>query len=200
MHVLMSCYWDRQLLYQEWQWCLLLHDGHVQAFDLVKWSVVFVKLINTNISSIFIRIVLFIYVFQSVNVRWNGSFWDNFSISNGWKQGMVLSAIFYCCYCSGLFQFLEQRRSDYWVKKDYMGVCAYSNDNLRLAPSLDSLQEELKTSGEYPVSRNLEFGTNPNPRLSKTGNLSFLRKDRPLDRQMVLCGNFLPWEYSGKYW
>ena len=85
------------------------------------------------------------------------------------------------------------------MNSNYMGICGYSDDNLLLAPSLDSLQEMLKTCEEYAASHNLHFSTHPNPRLSKTRTLAFLRKDRPLERQMMLCGNFLPWEDSGKH-
>ena len=109
-----------------------------KAFNLVKWSDIFVELIDRGLSTTFIRLLLFMYVFQSVNVRWNNSFSEHFSITNGCKQGMVLSAIFYCCYCSGLFQLLEQQRSGCRVNSDYLGICGYSDDNLLPAPTLDN--------------------------------------------------------------
>ena len=110
-----------------------------------------------------------------------------------------MSAIFYCCYCSGLFQLLEQRRSGCWVNSDYLGICGYSDDNLLLAPSLDALQEMLVTCEEYAASHNLQFSTNSDPRKSKTRTLAFLRKPGLPDRRMKLCGNFLPWEKTGKH-
>ena len=112
---------------------------------------------------------------------------------------MVLSAIFYCCYCSGLFQLLEQRRTGCWVNNDYMGIAGYSDDNLLMAPSLDALQDMLATCEEYAVSHNLKFSTDPIPRKSKTRCLAFQRKARTPDRRMKLCDNFLPWENSGKH-
>ena len=81
-----------------------------KAFDLVKWSVIFTKLINRNLSAIFIRLLLFMCVFQSVNVRWNGKFSDHFSITNGCKQGMVLSAIFTAA--------IVRASSSFWNKEE----------------------------------------------------------------------------------
>ena len=55
------------------------------------------------------------------------------------------------------------------------------------------------TCEEYAASHNLKFSTDPVASKSKTRCLAFLVKDRPLDRKMKLCGNFLPWENSGKH-
>ena len=71
-----------------------------KVFDMVKFSTLFTKLINLNLSKIFIRLLIAMYVNQSTNVRWNGIFSDIFPISNGVKQGMILSALCYCLYCS----------------------------------------------------------------------------------------------------
>ena len=80
------------------------------------------KLIALNLSKIFIRLLIVMYVNQSTNVRWNGVFSDIFPISNGVKQGMILSALFYCLYCSSLFTLLKQRRSGCWLNSDYLGI------------------------------------------------------------------------------
>ena len=71
--------------------------------------------------------------------------------------------------------------------------------NLLLAPSLDALQEMLKTCEEYAAVHNLKFSTDPIAKRSKTRCLAFLQKDRVLKRKMKLCGNYLPWENSGKH-
>ena len=157
---------------------------------MVKFSVLFKKLIDRNLSAIFLRLLLFMYVNQSVNVRWNNKFSESFSLSNGCKQGMVLSAIFYCCYCSGLFVLLEQRKAGCWVNQDYLGIVGYSDDNLLLAPSLDALQELLQTCEEYAAVHNLKFSTDPIAKRSQTRCLAFLQKDRVLKRKMKLCESY----------
>ena len=45
----------------------------IKAFDLVKHSLLFRKLMKAGLPLIFIRMLLFIYIMQSANVRWNGT-------------------------------------------------------------------------------------------------------------------------------
>ena len=57
-----------------------------KAFDMVKHSLLFKKMIKSGLSLIFIRLLIFIYTLQSANVRWNGEISDFFSLKNGLKQ------------------------------------------------------------------------------------------------------------------
>ena len=63
----------------------------LKAFELVRLSLLFKKLIKSGLSLIFVRLLLFIYVNQYANVRWNGKFSSIFNIRNGVRQGAVLS-------------------------------------------------------------------------------------------------------------
>ena len=106
-------------------------------------------MVSSGLSLIFIRILIFIYALQSANVRWNGSVSDFFSLSNGVKQGGVLSAILYCFYCNDLFKQLREMKSGCWINGEYMGILGYSDDNLLIAPSRCSLQSMLSVCEEY---------------------------------------------------
>ena len=131
-------------------------------------------------------------------MRWNNDFSEKFALSNGVKQGMVLSALFYCIYMSGLFEKLKERRTGCWVNSDYLGILGYSDDNILLSPSLEGLQDMLTTCEEYAKIHNLKFSTNPVASKSKTHCIAFLKPVRTL-RKMKLCGNDLPWESNGKH-
>ena len=113
-------------------------------------------------------------------------------MTNGCRQGAIVSAIAYCFYCEGLFALLKRRRAGCWVKSTYCGIFGYSDDNWALAPSLDSLQRILVTCQEYAASHNLKFSTDPNPNKCKTKCLAFLKIPRKLPK-LLLCGNELPW-------
>ena len=112
-----------------------------KAFDLVKHSLLFRKLIKTGLSLIFVRMLLFIYVMQSANVKWNGEVSTMFSLANGVRQGGVISAILYCFYVNDLFRILRQRSAGCWVNGYFHGIFGYSDDNFLLAPSLAALQD-----------------------------------------------------------
>ena len=66
-----------------------------KAFDMVKHSLLFKKMITAGLSVIFVSLLLFIYMNQYANVRWNGSFSSVFSVKNGGRQGAILSGILF---------------------------------------------------------------------------------------------------------
>ena len=74
-----------------------------KAFDTVKHSTLFNKLLERGIPKSYVRLLLVMYMTQSANVRWNGNLSKQFPITNGVKQGAVLSAILFCVYINGLF-------------------------------------------------------------------------------------------------
>ena len=173
--------------------CLM---NKTNAFDLVRHSLLFKKLVAAGLSVIFVRLLLFIYMNQYANVRWNGSLSDIFSIKNGVRQGAILSGILYCFYTNDLFTILRRKRTGCWVNNVFMGIFGYSDDNLLVAPSKDSLQEMLKTCEEYASEHNLKFSTHINPTKCKTKCMAFLFKQR--DPGVIeLCGNPLPWVPGG---
>ena len=143
-----------------------------KAFNLVKHSLLFRKLLSAGLPPIFIRVLLFIYTMQYANVRWNGEVSDTFLLSNGVRQGAILSAILYCFYVNDLFKILRNRRAGCWVNHNYT-IIGYSDDSFLLAPSLSALQEMLRTCQEYAESHNLKFSTGPNPVKCKTKCMAF---------------------------
>ena len=92
------------------------------AFDLTLNSLLFRKMNAKGFPAVFIRLFIFIYMNQTANVRWNGKLSDEFPMTNGCRQGAVLSAIAYCFYCENLFALLKQRRAGCWVMGSYHGI------------------------------------------------------------------------------
>jgi hypothetical protein len=163
-----------------------------KAFDLVKHSILFKKVWKKGLSVIFVRLLLFIYMMQFANVKWNGEVSSWFALSNGVRQGGVISAILYCFYVNDLFTLLRRCGEGCWVQGYFCGIYGYSDDNFLLAPSLHALQCMLDTCEEYAESHNLRFSTDPDPIKCKTKCLAFISKKREL-QNMMLCGHPLPW-------
>ena len=67
-----------------------------KAFDMVRHSVLFGKMMNQKFSAIFTRLLTRMYTLQYAYVCWNGQRSRRFKTNNGVKQGAVLSAILYC--------------------------------------------------------------------------------------------------------
>ena len=69
-----------------------------KAFDTVRHSVLFEKLLAQGLPCIIVRYMLITYRLQQANVKWNNEVSEFFKIRNGVKQGAVLSAVLYCIY------------------------------------------------------------------------------------------------------
>ena len=64
-----------------------------KAFDMVNWCELYSTLRKRNINPLILRLMLNIYKTQKCNVLWNGEKSKNFKVSNGVRQGAVISAI-----------------------------------------------------------------------------------------------------------
>ena len=170
----------------------------IKAFDLVRHSTLFQKLLDKNMSRIFLRLLIVMYRLQYAQVKWNGQLSDSFRLSNVCKQGAVLSGILYNFYVNGLFQRLRDRKSGCWIDLYYIGMVGYADDDWLLAPSQQALQDMLQTCEEYNLEHGLQFSTDVRPEKSKTKCIAFLEKERCL-KPLTLCGNDLPWVKSGKH-
>ena len=103
------------------------------------------KLIERNVPAIYIRLLLVMYKSQSAKVKWNRDMSDSFSISNGVKQGAVLSAILFCIYINDLINELRKNREGCWVNGGYVGILVYADDIALLSPTIDGLQNMIDT-------------------------------------------------------
>ena len=169
-----------------------------KAFDTVQHSQLFRKLLEQGMPAIVVRYVLVSYKYQKANVRWNGKESRFFDIGNGVKQGAILSAILYCVYTNGIFQQMRKNKIGCFMGGSYAGILGYADDLYLMSPTLDGLQKMLNVCETYAETHNLRFSTNENPAKSKTKCMAYLHKDREL-RELILCGNKLPWVDKGKH-
>ena len=152
--------------------CLM---DNTKAFDKVQYSVLFTKLLQTSLPVVYTRVLLFIYVNQKANIRWNNKVTGFFKIRNGVRQGAILSGILYCFYTTKLVEALEDNGYGCWVNGEFCGVWSYSDDTYLIAPSLEALQNMIKTCEEFADSHSLLYSTDPDPKRCKTKCIAFLK-------------------------
>ena len=169
-----------------------------KAFDTVKHSTLFKKLMGRRIPTIYIRLLMELYSKQNANVKWNGTFSNLFSIKNGVKQGAVLSAIFFCIYIDDIFKILRKKRTGCWIENTFFGILGYADDIMLLSPTLDGLQEMVDTCAEFMNANNLKFSTHPLPTKCKTKCIAFMKKVQLLC-PINLNGDDLPWVSETKH-
>ena len=73
-----------------------------KAFDRVNLLTLFKTLYSSGMCPIYLRLLMKIYEEQNMRIRWNNTVTDCFTISNGVKQGGVLSAILFSLYLDQL--------------------------------------------------------------------------------------------------
>ena len=144
-----------------------------KAFDVCKFSLLFQKMLG-KLSDIFLRIIIYMYVHQFSNVRWNSEVSSSFTISNGVGQGKILAGFAYCFYCHEFFNILQNSGYGCLVKDVYAGVYGYSDDDILLAPSLSALSRMIKLAEQYFSKHGLKFSTDPDPKKSKTKCMAWL--------------------------
>ena len=150
-----------------------------KAFDLVNFSKLFSKLRN-KIGSIFIRLLAYIYVFQSCCAEWCGIKSKSFKVSNGLRQGAVLSPILFSIYIDDLFSELSEAGFGCYINDLFYGILGYADDLVLLSPDLNGLQCMLNISKCYLEKHGLKISVNHiNPKKSKTKCVAFGLKNTP---------------------
>ena len=94
-------------------------------------------------------ILLNMYLNQYLRVRFNNSVSDSFAVSNGVKQGGILSPTLFICYVNGLISRLVDEGVGCKVGLNYTGCVSYADDLILLAPTLSALNEMINISVAY---------------------------------------------------
>ena len=89
------------------------------------------------------RLLLFMYMNQSFAVRWNSHTSEKFSVSNGVKQGGIITPVLYCIYTDNLLEMLNNSGSGCYIGYDFCGAVAYADDLLLLSPAVTGMKRML---------------------------------------------------------
>ena len=82
--------------------CILVFLDASKAFDRVNHFKLFTTLSKRNVLMYIIRIIIFWYTSQTMYVHWNNTMSTGFNVSNGVRQGGILSPYLFCIYVDEL--------------------------------------------------------------------------------------------------
>ena len=167
-----------------------------KAFDSIKHDLLFEKLMS-KVPPLFLRLIIFTYVHQTVYVRWSGVRSNSFTVSNGVRQGAVASPIFFNAYLDDLFIVLEKSGLGCFINDMYYGLLGYADDCALLSPSLEALQKMLIICQDYFDSHGIRISVSDNLSKSKTKCLAFNINVVPAN--ILLYNKPLPWVDSYKH-
>ena len=98
-----------------------------------------------------IRCLILMYQEQVGWVRWGKVRSEPFNITNGTRQGSVMSPILWAVYCDPLIKRLRNLGLGAHVAGLFMGVSCFADDVILIAPSYQAMQimlEEVETIAE----------------------------------------------------
>ena len=105
-----------------------------KAFDLVDHGMLFDKLLTRGLPVSIVRFLSSWYYAQQMCVRWNSSVSDSFHVSNGVRQGGVLSPMLFAVYVDSLLEMLEASGVGCYSGGCFIGAVCYADDIVLLAP------------------------------------------------------------------
>ena len=88
----------------------------------------FREMIQIKIPPLTIRLIMEMYEKQSMAERWNNEYSDSFGVSNGVKQGGVLSPKLFCIYIDNLLVSLKNNDIGCHVGSHFCGAFGYADD------------------------------------------------------------------------
>ena len=92
-----------------------------------------------------------------MQVRFGTAMSSHFSISNGVKQGGVLSPILFTIYIDNLIIQLRKFNIGCKIGNSFLGVFGYADDLTLLCPSLAGLKQMLNVCEDYAKEYNILF-------------------------------------------
>ena len=128
-----------------------------KAFDRVSYCKLFRLLIDRGVCPVYCRFLLNMYLNQKLCVRWENTHSDKFGVSNGVKQGGVISPILFCIYIDGLLHELKNSDVGCYMGNAYAGAFGYADDIKLLAPSVNALRVMIRICENYAKRFNILF-------------------------------------------
>ena len=157
-----------------------------KAFDKVHYGKLFKLLIDRSMPSLIVRLLLDSYTRQQLCVSWDSSISRYFNVSNGVKQGGVISPILFIVYFDELIVLLRNSGFGCHVGTQFVGALGYADDLTLICPSLNSLNHMLSICTDFAKQYNIVFNA------KKTMGIKF---GAPVSQQdsVYLNDNIIQW-------
>ena len=129
------------------------------AFDRVKHSLLFRKLVKHGAPGYIVRILVYWYSHQTMSVRWAGALSSKFSVTNGVRQGGILSPYLFNVYMDDLSGALNQCQSGCISGNSVINHLMYADDLVVVCPSAAGMSKLLKACEDYGVDHDIKYNS-----------------------------------------
>ena len=128
-----------------------------KAFDRVDYIKLFNKLLDRGMCAITVRLLLNMYTKQKLQVKWNNNISHSFDVTNGVRQGGVLSPLLFSVYVDELLEKLKNKGIGCYIDHLFTGALGYADDIILICPSVTALKEMIKICENYAKDHNILF-------------------------------------------
>ena len=172
-----------------------MRRGTAVTLLLCRFDKLFEKLIEKGLPAVVVRVLIFAYEEQQGWVKLSGKRSSSFRLTNGTRQGSVLSPVLFSVYLDDLLAKLRQLQLGCHIGGWWYGALGYADDLILLAPNREVLQTMVAVCERYGKEHNLVFSTDPVPAKSKTKCMYFCGRNGSVKypAPVQLDGEDLPW-------
>ena len=107
-----------------------------KAFDRVNYVKLFRIMLEKGVCPLICNLLLDMYVNQRIKLRCIDVYSEFFTVSNGVKQGGILSPCLFSVYIDGMLNALQEENIGCFMGGVYAGALAYADDLMLLSPSV----------------------------------------------------------------
>ena len=120
-----------------------------KAFDQMNHEKLFLKLLDRGAPKFLVRILVFWYAHQTLQVKWDNVVSAPFCVSNGVCQGGILSPMLFNVHMDELSNQLNRLKTGCLVGSTTVNHLMYADDLVLLCPYSAGLQQMLKVCSQY---------------------------------------------------
>jgi len=112
---------------------------------------------NRDLPPTVLRLLLNMYTSQVTRVSWNGVFSPLFTVSNGVKQGGVLSPVLFCIYIDSQLHALAESGVAARLADFFVGALVYADDIVLLSPTASGMRSLLRLCDTFASDFSVVF-------------------------------------------